>query len=191
MLEPIGTRIVLAGEEFRFGHGRSGTSRCSARMGFEVRPVPIVQGRVLEPHPRALLREATSPRPRACSGVPELEGTSSAATSAAGRSATRPRTSLCPRTCSSRSTASTQAPPADDPRRTSAVSIGVNPHYGGNERRIEAFLLDFEGDLYGQQLRLELWDGLRESGYSTASRPLVGQIARDVAAHAGATPPPL
>ena len=27
-----------------------------------------------------------------------------------------------------------------------AISIGVNPHYGGSERRIEAFLLDFEGD---------------------------------------------
>ena len=28
-----------------------------------------------------------------------------------------------------------------------AVSIGTNPHYGGTERRIEPFLLDFEGDL--------------------------------------------
>jgi len=33
-----------------------------------------------------------------------------------------------------------------------ALSIGVNPHYGGVERRIEAFLLDFEGDLYGERL---------------------------------------
>ena len=31
-----------------------------------------------------------------------------------------------------------------------AISIGTNPHYGGTERRIEAFLLDFEGDLYGR-----------------------------------------
>src|SRR5205823_587225 len=36
--------------------------------------------------------------------------------------------------------------------RRAAISIGVNPHYGGAERRIEAFLLDFEGDLYGQRL---------------------------------------
>ena len=42
-----------------------------------------------------------------------------------------------------------------------AASIGVNPHYGGSERRIEAFLLDFEGDLYGTRLRLELWERLR------------------------------
>src|SRR4029453_16385088 len=43
-----------------------------------------------------------------------------------------------------------------------AASIGVNPHYGGSERRIEAFLLDFEGDIYGERVRLELWERLRD-----------------------------
>src|SRR5207249_11139561 len=43
-----------------------------------------------------------------------------------------------------------------------AVSIGTNPHYGGSERRVEAFLLDFEGDLYGERLIVELWRRLRE-----------------------------
>src|SRR5207253_5572647 len=43
-----------------------------------------------------------------------------------------------------------------------AVSIGTNPHYGGRERRVEAFLLDFEGDLYGERLIVELWRRLRE-----------------------------
>ena len=37
-----------------------------------------------------------------------------------------------------------------------AISIGVNPHYGGQERRVEAFLLDFEGNLYGDDLVIEL-----------------------------------
>ena len=46
--------------------------------------------------------------------------------------------------------------------RRAAVSIGVNPHYGGTERRIEAFLLDFEGDLYGERLVVELWQRLRD-----------------------------
>ena len=36
-----------------------------------------------------------------------------------------------------------------------AISIGVNPHYGGRERRVEAFLLDFADDLYGQRLIVE------------------------------------
>ena len=47
------------------------------------------------------------------------------------------------RACSCRGSASTQAPRGE----RAAVSIGTNPHYGGDERRIEAFLLDFEGDL--------------------------------------------
>ena len=61
-----------------------------------------------------------------------------------------------------------------------AASIGVNPHYGGRERRIEAFLLDFEGDLYGKRLRLELWKRLRDERAFGSERELLGQIARDV-----------
>jgi riboflavin kinase/FMN adenylyltransferase len=71
------------------------------------------------------------------------------------------------------------------------VSIGVNPHYGGSERRIEAFLLDFEGDLYGRRLRVELWRRLREERVFEDEQALVEQIARDVAETRSATPPPL
>ena len=70
-----------------------------------------------------------------------------------------------------------------------AVSIGVNPHYGGSERRIEAFLLDFEGDLYGQNLRLELWQRLRDERAFGSEEELVSQIARDVEAAKAATRP--
>ena len=65
-----------------------------------------------------------------------------------------------------------------------AASIGVNPHYGGSERRIEAFLLDFEGDLYGTRLRLELWEKLREERAFESEQDLVDQIAVDVEAAA-------
>ena len=43
-----------------------------------------------------------------------------------------------------------------------AISIGVNPHYGGAERKIEVFLLDYDGDLYGRRLVVELWERLRD-----------------------------
>src|SRR4029450_1647535 len=33
-----------------------------------------------------------------------------------------------------------------------AISIGVNPHYGGTSLRVEAHLLDFDADLYGRRL---------------------------------------
>ncbi len=61
-----------------------------------------------------------------------------------------------------------------------AISIGVNPHYGGRERRVEAFLLDFAGDLYGRRLVVELWQRLREERAFETEAELVAQIARDV-----------
>jgi riboflavin kinase/FMN adenylyltransferase len=70
-----------------------------------------------------------------------------------------------------------------------AISIGVNPHYGGNERRVEPHLLDFEGDLYGRRLVLELWRRLREERAFPSEAELVAQIARDVQETKAATPP--
>jgi riboflavin kinase/FMN adenylyltransferase len=65
----------------------------------------------------------------------------------------------------------------------------VNPHYGGAERRIEAFLLDYEGDLYGQSLRVELWERLRDERAFATEEELVAQIARDVEAARAARRP--
>jgi riboflavin kinase / FMN adenylyltransferase len=63
-----------------------------------------------------------------------------------------------------------------------AISIGTNPTYGGVERRIEAFLLDFEGDLYGRRLVVELWARLRDEVAFADEQELAQQIAADVAA---------
>jgi riboflavin kinase/FMN adenylyltransferase len=73
----------------------------------------------------------------------------------------------------------------------SAASIGVNPHYGGSERRVEAFLLDFEGDLYGRRFRLELWERLRDERAFASEEELVAQIAADVEATRAVTRPPV
>jgi riboflavin kinase/FMN adenylyltransferase len=70
-----------------------------------------------------------------------------------------------------------------------AVSIGTNPHYGGTERRIEPYLLDFEGDLYGQRLVVELWERLRDEAVFASEEELVAQIARDVDAARNARRP--
>jgi riboflavin kinase/FMN adenylyltransferase len=70
-----------------------------------------------------------------------------------------------------------------------AVSIGVNPHYGGAERRFEAYLLDFDGDLYGERLRVELWSFLRDELAFASEDDLVSQIGRDVEAARSAVRP--
>jgi riboflavin kinase/FMN adenylyltransferase len=63
-----------------------------------------------------------------------------------------------------------------------AISIGVNPHYGGETLRVEAHLLDFEGDLYGRRLTLELWERLRDERAFGGEDELVAAIAADVEA---------
>ena len=70
-----------------------------------------------------------------------------------------------------------------------AISIGTNPHYGGEERRIEPYLLDFEGDLYGRRLVVELWERLRDEQVFESEQALIEQIARDVEATRQATRP--
>ena len=70
-----------------------------------------------------------------------------------------------------------------------AVSIGTNPHYGGTERRIEPYLLDFDGDLYGKRLVVELWERLRDEQAFESEAALVAQIARDVDATRAAVRP--
>ena len=70
-----------------------------------------------------------------------------------------------------------------------AISIGTNPHYEGTERRVEAHLLDFEGDLYGERLVVELWRRLRDEAQFESQEELVAQIARDVEETRAVEPP--
>jgi riboflavin kinase/FMN adenylyltransferase len=62
-----------------------------------------------------------------------------------------------------------------------AVSIGTRPTYGPGALTVEAHLLGFQGDLYGQRLRLAFVQRLREEIAFTSEVALVRQIAEDVA----------
>ena len=61
-----------------------------------------------------------------------------------------------------------------------AISIGTNPTFAGLERRIEAYVLDFAGDLYGERVGLSFTARLRETLRFDGVEPLVEQMARDV-----------
>jgi riboflavin kinase / FMN adenylyltransferase len=63
-----------------------------------------------------------------------------------------------------------------------AVSIGVRPTFTtGRGELIEAYLLDFEGDLYGTELRLDFLHRLRGERRFESSAALVEQMRHDVA----------
>jgi riboflavin kinase/FMN adenylyltransferase len=64
--------------------------------------------------------------------------------------------------------------------RGAAVNIGRRPTFGGTRTLLEAHLLDFEGDLYGQTLRLAFRERLREERTFPGPEALVAQIRDDV-----------
>ncbi len=65
-------------------------------------------------------------------------------------------------------------------RKMAATSIGVRPTFGGGHQTVEAYVLDFEGDLYGQQVRLEFVERLRGEVKFDGVEPLISQMKIDV-----------
>ncbi len=70
----------------------------------------------------------------------------------------------------------------DDERYMAAASIGTRPTFGPGERTVEAFLLDFQGDLYGREVSLEFVQRIRDEVSFESPEALQLQIAQDVAA---------
>jgi len=64
-------------------------------------------------------------------------------------------------------------------RVAAATSIGTRPTFRGEEIRIEAYLLDFNRDLYGQPLSLEFIDYLRPELYFANVDDLITQMVQD------------
>jgi riboflavin kinase/FMN adenylyltransferase len=186
VLRPLGATVIAAGENFRFGRGRSGDLDTLAALGFDVRRVPLVEG-ISSTRIRQLLHageiEAAA---RLLGRSPEVEGTVVAG-DARGGTLGYPTANLAVPSDLIVPAYGIYAGEANGHR--AAISIGVNPHYGGEERRVEAFLLDFDGDLYGQRLLVELWQRLREERAFASEGELIEQIGRDVEAARAAERP--
>ena len=58
--------------------------------------------------------------------------------------------------------------------------MGSNPTFEGRHRSVEAFVLDFEGDLYGQNLGVEFVHRLRGMVKFDIVEDLITQMADDV-----------
>ena len=65
-------------------------------------------------------------------------------------------------------------------RLMAAASIGTRPTFDEEERTIEAFILDFDDDLYDQEIRLEFVQRLRDEVRYDSTQELKDQMARDV-----------
>jgi riboflavin kinase/FMN adenylyltransferase len=61
-----------------------------------------------------------------------------------------------------------------------AISVGTNPTFGGQNRRVEAYVLDFDGDLYDETVGVEFVSRLRGMERFGSVEELVTQMADDV-----------
>jgi riboflavin kinase/FMN adenylyltransferase len=178
VLRAMGATTVVAGADFRFGHRRQGDLELLSGLGFDTRPVPLLEGVSSSEIRRHLHEGSIEEAARQLGRPPEVEGLVVEG-DARGGTLGFPTANLA------------AEPELLVPRHgiyagfagghRAAISIGMNPHYGGDELRIEAFLLGFAGDLYGRRLVVELWRRLRDERAFASEQDLIEQIARDVA----------
>ncbi len=190
LVEHLHASLVVVGENFRFGHRAAGDvallQRLGRTFGFGVEGAPLVtdDGTVYSStYIRACVDAGdVAAATRALGRAHRLDGVVVRG-DRRGRELGFPTANLL--------TSAHAAVPADGvyagwlvrggERQAAAISIGTNPTFSGRQHRVEAYLLDFDGDLYGEQVGLDFVSRLREMRTYSGSGPLVAQMAEDVA----------
>jgi riboflavin kinase/FMN adenylyltransferase len=183
LVEGLGASVVSVGENFRFGAGAQGDAALLAADGrFLTRVVALreIEGEIVSSSQiRSLIAAGEVARAATLLGDPfELRG-EVVGGDRRGRELGFPTANLIP-----------------DPRVVTpghgvyactangvaaAVNVGVRPTFGsGRAELIEAFLLDFDGDLYGQELRVRFLERLRGEMRFESAQALVEEMHRDV-----------
>jgi riboflavin kinase / FMN adenylyltransferase len=181
----LGARQVAIGENFRFGHKAQGDPRLLAaeeRFVTVVRPLLEVDGEVVSSsHIRGLVLAGEVSQASHFLGAPfQLRG-EVVHGDGRGRGLGFPTANLVPEealACPGHGVYACLAN-RDVP---AAVSIGVRPTFEtGRGELIEAYLIDFDGDLYGSDLRLDFLARLRGERRFDTSKALIEQMRHDVA----------
>ena len=174
---------VSVGENFRFGHKAQGDARLLAADGrFQtvVHPLLEVDGEIVSSsHIRGLVLAGELSQANRLLGAPfQLEG-EVVHGDERGRELGFPTANLIPDEALACPGHGVYAGLGDG--RPAAVSVGVRPTFQtGRGELVEAFIIDFEGDLYGDRLRLEFLERLRGERRFDTAEDLVAQMHRDV-----------
>lgn len=194
LFDALGVSHAVVGSDFTYGAARSGTvdtlSEAAARRGARVHVVPpvTVDGVVASSsRVREYILEGRVSAARRLLGRPfDLDGTVVAG-AGRGRGIGFPTANV---------DTQNELRPApgvyairvhlpgefEGTWHAGAANIGVKPTFGGTEVTIEAHLLDFTGDLYGKELRVQFLERLRPEQRFGSVAELIGQIKRDVEA---------
>ena len=180
-------RAVVVGRNFRFGNKRAGDfdtlARLGAKLSFEAVAAEVA-GDAEGPFSSTRIRDAITAgdvaraadlltRPHRITGVVEHGD-------ARGRTIGFPTANLggVVEMLPAHGVYAVRVVRGDEEHR-GVMNIGVRPTVDGMSLRIEAHLLDFEGDLYGETLHVDLVERLRGEQKFAGLAELKAQIAKD------------
>jgi len=191
LLETINVRRIAVGPGFALGRGRSGDASFlrdyGASHGFDVEIVaPAMRGGavVSSTRVRSALREGRIAEARNLLGRHYALSGSVVSGERRGRVLGFPTANLSVDTARSIPAHGVYASWARiaNKQYAAATSIGIRPTFGSSTETIETHLLDFDGDLYGEDLEVAFVRRLRGERRFAGAPQLVEQMRRDVAA---------
>lgn len=185
LIEKLGAEWVSVGANFHFGKGARGDAEMlRSHPGFETRVVPLVEvdgEPVSSTRIRGLVARGEMESAQRCLGAPFLLEGTVVSGDRRGRELGFPTANLEPDPAYALPARGVYAAFANG--RPAAVNIGTRPTFTDDDRLlVEAYLLDFEGDLYGQTLRIAFASRLRDEQRFDNVDDLIEQMANDVAA---------
>ena len=188
LVDRLRTTHVTVGENFRFGHGAEGdAARLQADRRFETRVAPLleVDGEVVSSsHIRGLVLGGAVEYADELLGAPFTLTREVVHGDKRGRELGFPTANLLPAdgyVTPGHGVYACRATTAAGDTYAAATNVGVRPMFvTGRGELIEAFLLDFDADIYGQPLRLEFLKRLRGEKRFASVEALIEQMNRDV-----------
>jgi riboflavin kinase / FMN adenylyltransferase len=188
LVDALQATHVSVGENFRFGHKASGdTALLRADPRFETSVVPLleVDGEVVSSsHIRGLVLGGAVEYADRLLGAPFTVVGPVVHGDERGRTLGFPTANLVPQegfVVPGHGVYACRARTADGAEHVAATNVGVRPMFvTGRGELIEAFLVDFEGDLYDQPLRVEFLKRLRGEKRFESVDALIEQMGRDV-----------
>jgi len=183
LVERLGAKEVSVGENFRFGaRARGDPEMLASHDGFETRVVPLVEvdgETVSSTRIRALIAAGDVAAAGRCLGAPFLLEGEVMEGDRRGRTLGFPTANLVPDDSLAVPGHGVYAGFANG--NPAAINVGVRPMFEtGRGLLVEAYLFDFDGDLYGQGLRIAFIERLRGERRFPSVEDLVAQMHRDV-----------
>lgn len=185
----LGAKVVIVGEAFRFGRGRTGDVAAlravGPRLGFDVATVaPVIHDGAAVSSSR--IRDALETGDVALATVLLgrrffLDG-QVVPGDGRGRQLGIPTANLAPasQTLPALGVYACWCGGAVEPPAAAVVNVGRRPTFGGGAPVVEAHLLGWEGDLYGRKLRIEFAKRLREERRFEDVGALLRQVQADI-----------